>query len=600
MSTAERGSRDLLVRLVRPYRRRVVVAMALTLLENGLGIVTPLFVAAAIDVGVPTALAGDWTPLIWIITGYAVFGLLSAFTKYAFLRYSSRIAQTMLWDLRRLLFGRILGASQSFHDSYGSGPLVSRMSNDVDAVNDLLDMGLDGLFSALLSSVAMVVAMLWLDLPLGLVVLVCLTPIWPLVRWFRRWSRHNYRRVRTVKSTITGELMSTLDNMRAVKAFRVHDRAEAAVAAADREYLSAKAATGSVNGRFTGGVVLLGNLTLVLVVGVGAARISAGELPLGELAAFLMYLHRLFDPIDELASFANAYSAASTALEKVAELVRTPVGLPEAEHPVPLPAAPKEAIRLDSVRFRYHEHGPWVLDGMDLDLTPGRSVALVGPTGAGKSTIAKLLARFHDPGAGAVTIDGIDLRSVADRDLRRTVLLVPQEPFLFSGTVADNIGFGDPDADREAIVAAAKAVGAHDFVTALPDEYDTDLRRRGARLSAGQRQLVSLARAVLADPPVLILDEATAALDAEAEQAVRTATATVLNGRTSVVIAHRLSTIAEVDRVLVIDGGRVVGDGPFAQLATENRPFAALLSASAGTTRTLTGPAARTEQETAP
>ncbi|MBB5158811.1 ABC transporter ATP-binding protein [Saccharopolyspora phatthalungensis] len=606
MSTPERGSRDLLVRLVRPYRGRVAAAMTLALVENALGVITPLLIAAGIDIGLPAAHAGDWAPLAWIIAGYAGAGVLSALTKHAFLRYSGRIAQRMLLDLRRLLFGRILGSSQSFHESYGSGPLVSRMTNDIEALNDLLEMGLDGLFSALLSTVACVAAMLWLDLPLGLVVLACLAPMWPLVRWFLRWSRHNYRRVRAVKSTLTGELMSTLDNMRAVKSFRVQDRSESAVAAADREYLSAKSATGSVNGRFTGSVVLLGNLTLVLVIGIGAARIAAGMLPLGELAAFLLYVQRLFDPIDELASFANAYSSASTALEKVAELLRSPVSLPATDRPVPLPTVAGKTMRLNSVRFRYRREGPWVLDGLTLDLAPGHSVALVGPTGAGKSTIAKLLARFYDPDEGAVTMDGIDLRSVADPELRRAVVLVPQEPFLFSGTVADNIGFGDPAADRDAIIRAARTVGAHEFIAALPEGYDTDLHRRGARLSAGQRQLVSLARVVLADPPVLILDEATAALDAAAERTVRAATATVLSGRTALVIAHRLSTVAETDRVVVLDGGRVVEDGPPAQLAAEDGRFAMLLrSASTGAADAtpLIAPRnepVRTEQETAP
>ena len=313
---------------------------------------------------------------------------------------------------------------------------------------------------------------------------------------------------------------------------------------------------------------LVGSVCVVATLLLGGLRVLHGSLTLGVLAAFVLYLRRFYDPLDELAMFANSYASSAAALEKISGLLdeRPAVGDPAA--PVKLPVPVRGELVFDGVRFSYG--GPAsILDPasslrilqLDLVIPAGQTVALVGATGAGKSTVAKLVARFYDPVAGTVRLDGVDLRSVADAELRRAVVMVTQESFLFAGSVADNIALGAPRASRSDVVAAARAVGADEFITALPDGYDTDVRKRGARLSAGQRQLVSFARALLADPAVLILDEATSSLDIPSEQAVQAALATVLAGRTALIIAHRLSTVLIADRVLVLADGKVIEDG---------------------------------------
>ncbi|MGH3902170.1 MAG: ABC transporter ATP-binding protein, partial [Pseudonocardiaceae bacterium] len=334
----------------------------------------------------------------------------------------------------------------------------------------------------------------------------------------------------------------------------------------------------SLIARFTSTIQLVGGASVAVILLLGGLRVLDGTLALGVLAAFVLYLGRFYDPLDELAMFANSYSSAAAALEKISGVLdeRSAVGDPI--QPVALPVPVRGEVVFDQVRFSYGG-GLEVLPQLDLIVPAGQTVALVGETGAGKSTVAKLLARFYDPVAGAVRLDGVDLRSVADADLRRAVVMVTQESFLFSGSVADNIALGSPWASRSDLVAAARAVGADEFITALPDGYDTDVRKRGARLSAGQRQLVSFARALLADPAVLVLDEATSSLDIPSERAVQAALATVLAGRTALIIAHRLSTVLVADRVLVLANGQVIEDGSPQQLITASGPFATLHAA---------------------
>jgi ATP-binding cassette subfamily B protein len=366
----------------------------------------------------------------------------------------------------------------------------------------------------------------------------------------------------------------------------------------------------SLIARFTSTIQLVASASVAAILLLGGLRVLDGTLALGVLAAFVLYLGRFYDPLDELAQFANAYSSAVAALEKISGVLDERPGVGDPVVPVALPVPVRGEVVFDQVRFSYGDPVPMldpasrssvpmldpasrssvsmldptsrssvVLPQLDLVVAAGQTVALVGATGAGKSTVAKLVARFYDPVAGAVRLDGVDLRSVADADLRRAVVMVTQESFLFSGSVADNITLGSPWASRSDMVAAARAVGADEFITALPDGYDTDVRKRGARLSAGQRQLVSFARALLADPAVLVLDEATSSLDIPSERAVQAALATVLAGRTALIIAHRLSTVLIADRVLVLSDGVVIEDGPPAQLITEAGAFATLHTA---------------------
>jgi ATP-binding cassette subfamily B protein len=358
------------------------------------------------------------------------------------------------------------------------------------------------------------------------------------------------------------QFVESMNGMRAVQAFRRQDRNETIMSGLNGRFRDANQRALVVLAKYTMIVRLVGNLSLAAVLAIGAVRVVNGGLELGVLTAFLLYLRRFYDPLDEVAMFANAYSAANAALEKISGLLEERPDVAEPVDPKPLPAAADgREVRFERVEFRYSADGPVVLPEFDLTIPAGQTVALVGATGAGKSTIAKLVARFYDPTKGDVLLSGVPLRSVADEDLRRSVVMVTQENFLFSGSVADNIGLGRLGASRAEIEAAAEAVGAAEFVEKLPEGYDTDVRKRGGRLSAGQRQLVAFARAFLADPSVLVLDEATASLDVPSERAVQRALETVLADRTALIIAHRLSTVLIADRVLVVDGGRIVEDG---------------------------------------
>jgi ABC-type multidrug transport system fused ATPase/permease subunit len=319
---------------------------------------------------------------------------------------------------------------------------------------------------------------------------------------------------------------------------------------------------------------MLGNLITVAVLGYGALRVMDGDLAVGVLVSFLLYLRRFFDPLQDIAMFYNSYQSAGAALEKLSGVLEERSSVPQPIHPQPLPDPPRGEVVFDGVRFGYG--GTVVLPQLDLTLPAGQTVALVGATGAGKSTLARLAARFYDPVEGQVRLDGVPLDRITDADLRRAVVMVTQESFLFSGSIADNITFGKPEATRAEVEAAARAIGADTFIRALPEGYDTDVRKRGGRLSAGQRQLVSFARAFLADPAVLVLDEATSSLDVPSEVLVQRALQTLLADRTALIIAHRLSTVEIADRVLVMDAGRVVEDGAPADLIAGTGRFADL------------------------
>jgi ATP-binding cassette subfamily B protein len=378
-----------------------------------------------------------------------------------------------------------------------------------------------------------------------------------------------------------------------VQAFRRERRNASIMDELNGRFADADTEALSLIARFTSTIQLVANASVAAILLLGGLRVLDGTLALGVLTAFVLYLGRFYDPLDELAMFANSYSSAAAALEKISGVLDERPAVGDPVQPVALPVPVRGEVVFDWVRFSYggpEAGGPKpildpasrssvVLPQLDLVVPAGQTVALVGATGAGKSTVAKLLARFYDPVAGAVRLDGVDLRSVADADLRRAVVMVTQESFLFSGSVADNIALGSPWASRSDVVTAARAVGADEFITALPDGYDTDVRKRGARLSAGQRQLVSLARALLADPAVLVLDEATSSLDIPSERAVQSALATVLAGRTALIIAHRLSTVLIADRVMVLSDGVVIEDGPPQHLATGTGPFATLHTA---------------------
>ncbi|UFQ18165.1 MULTISPECIES: ABC transporter ATP-binding protein [Streptomyces] len=575
------ATRALLRSLLSPLRGRVVLAAVLLLVQQAVVQAGPLLVAYAIDRGVPAVRADDYGPLTAVAVGYLLCAGASGALQYAFIVASARVNQDVLLDLRGRIFRHAQALSVDFHERYTSGRLISRSTTDVESLRELLSEGLQELITVLLSFVYISVMLLWLDLGLGALAVASFVPLYLLVRLYQRRAGVMYRNRSTAIAAVIVKFAETMNGIRPVRAFRRERVNDAEFAVLNRRHERSNGDAILEMARYVVGSRLVANIAVAGIVLWGAHRVADGGLALGVLAAAVLYLRRLYDPIDRLGMFLNSYQSAAASLEKVAGLLaQTPtVPEPDASAARELPASqsehPGREVRFDGVRFAYRTGGE-VLPRFDLTLPAGQTVAVVGSTGAGKSTLAKLLARFYDPTEGRVLLDGVDLRDLPVTELRRGVVMVTQEAFLFSGTVAENIAIGRPDATREEIEHAAKAIGAHDFITALPDGYDTDVRKRGGRISAGQRQLVAFARALLADPAVLILDEATSSLDIPGERAVQRAMHTVLRGRTAVVIAHRLSTVEIADRVLVMERGRVVEDGTPAELIDGTGSFADL------------------------
>ncbi|MFV0133537.1 ABC transporter ATP-binding protein [Streptomyces sp. HMX87] len=569
----------LLRSLLAPMKARVALTTLILLLQQAAVQAGPLLVAYAIDHAVPAFRDRDHGPLIAVGAGYLLCALAGGGLQYAFITASARVNQDVLLDLRGRIFRHAQALSVDFHERYTSGRLISRSTTDVESLRELLDEGLQELVTVVLSFVYIAALLLWLDLGLGGVAVASFVPLYGLVRLYRRRAGRVYRQRSTAIAAVIVRFVETMNGIRPVRAFRreaVND-ADFAVLNGRHERTNGDALLEMA--RYVVGSRLVANTTVAGIVLWGAYRVADGTLALGVLAAAVLYLRRLYDPIDRLGMFLNSAQSAGASLEKIAGLLAQTPSVPEPSAPKEMPPPEsehpgREAV-FDGVSFGYRTGGE-VLPRFDLTIPAGQTVAVVGSTGAGKSTLAKLLARFYDPSTGRVLLDGTDLRDLAVPELRRGVVMVTQEAFLFSGTVADNIAIGRPEATREEIEQAAEAIGAHDFITALPDGYDTDVRKRGGRISAGQRQLVAFARALLADPAVLILDEATSSLDIPGERAVQRAMTTVLKGRTAVVIAHRLSTVEIADRVLVMERGRIVEDGSPAELIAGTGRFADL------------------------
>ncbi|GAA1667918.1 ABC transporter ATP-binding protein [Streptomyces yatensis] len=573
------ASLALLRSLLSPRRRRVWLAAVLLLLQQAAVQAGPLLVAYAIDHAVPALRDGAHGPLIAVGAVYLGCALASGALQYAFIRFSARIGQDVLLDLRGRIFRHAQALSVDFHERYTSGRLISRATTDVESLRELLSEGLEELLGVALSVVYISITLLYLDWGLGGAAVLSFWPLYLLIRSFQRRSMRVYRKRSTAIAAVIVTFTETMNGIRPVQAFRRERANDTRFRELNHRHERANGDAILEMARYVVSSRLVANAAVAALVLWGAYRVASGSLALGVLAAAALYLRRLYDPIDRLGMFLNSYQSAAASLEKIAGLLAQRPSVPEPADPKPLPPRPAKTpgreVVFDGVRFAYRTGGE-VLPRFDLTLPAGQTLAVVGATGAGKSTLAKLLARFYDPSDGRVLLDGVDLRDLAMPELRRGVVMVTQEAFLFSGTIAENIAIGRPDATRAEIEQAAKAIGAHDFIAALPDGYDTDVRKRGGRISAGQRQLVAFARALLADPSVLILDEATSSLDIPGEQAVQRAMDTVLRGRTAVVIAHRLSTVETADRVLVMADGRIVEDGPPDRLIAGEGRFAAL------------------------
>ncbi|UOX99836.1 ABC transporter ATP-binding protein [Blastococcus sp. PRF04-17] len=551
-------SRRLLGELIAPHRRSLWGLLLTITVQNLAWLAGPFLIGVGIDVAVPALVDGDVRPLVWITVAMLGAAVLDTVLRFVFLTWSGRVGQAVLLTLRRRVFRHVQRLPLAFHERYTSGKTISRLTSDIEALAELLDEGLDNLVTAMFSVVTIGVVLVVLDPPLGVVALLGFPVLFWVARWFQRNSTKAYRRTRETVAALIVQFTETFGGIRAVQAFRREPRNDELHAVLNEDNRRAHDRAFWLIAVFVPAVTLIGNLVTVAVLTYGALRVMDGDLAVGVLVSFLLYLRRFFDPLQDVAMFYNSYQSATAALEKLSGVLEERPTVAEPSDPVPLPAARGEVV-LDGVRFGYTDRT--VLPHLDVTIPAGQTVALVGATGAGKSTLARLAARFYDPQDGAVRLDGVPLDRLADEDLRRAVVMVTQESFLFSGSIADNIAFGRPGATREEIEASARAIGADDFITALPEGYDTDVSKRGGRLSAGQRQLVSFARAFLADPAVLILDEATSSLDVPSERLVQRALRTLLADRTALIIAHRLSTVEIADRVLVMDDGRIVEDG---------------------------------------
>jgi ABC-type multidrug transport system fused ATPase/permease subunit len=553
-------SRRLLGSLLRPHTKTLLAVLAIVLLENAARLAIPWLVKEGIDRGIPPMLEGGSSDtLVLIVAVVGVMVVVQAVTRMGFLVLTGRVGQQILLELRRRLFRHFQKLSTAFHDRYTSGRVIARSTSDIDAIEEMMDSGFDGLVTAMLTMVGTAVLLLVLDLQLGLVALLAFPFLIWLTAWFRTASAVAYRRTRETVAAVIVHFVETMTGIRAVQGFRREPRNEEIFAEVSDDYRRANERAFRLVGLFMPGIKLIGNVTIALVLLYGSYRVLDEEITIGVLAAFLIYLRQFFEPMQEISQFYNTFQSASAALEKLSGVLEEEPDVREPPDPVALPEA-RGDVRMDAVTFSYVEGRP-VLPGLDLSIPAGETIALVGTTGAGKTTIAKLVSRFYDPTSGRVTLDGVDLRDLDDQTLRRHIVMVTQENFLFAGSVADNIRLGRPGASDRLVREAAEAIGAHTFIERLPQGYDTPVKSRGGRLSAGQRQLIAFARAFLADPAVLILDEATSSLDVPSERLVQRALRTILRERTAIIIAHRLSTVEIADRVLVLEHGEVVEEG---------------------------------------
>lgn len=570
-------SRRLLGTLLRPLRPRLIAAIALVLVSTGFRVAGPALIALGIDWAIPRALVSDFSPMWLVVFLYLSAAILTAILTYFFLMLTAKLSQAMLFDLRNRMFVHTQKLSVEFHERYTAGRVIARQTSDLESIGELLGGGLNELVVGGMFMVFTAGALLLIDPTSFLVLFGAFLPLALLTRWFQVKTNKGYRKQKVASSRLIQYFVETMTGIRAVKAFRKEKRNEEHFGGLVEDYRKHNAHLIQLFGIYDPGLIMIGNATVAAVLLVGGFRVLEGDLGIGVLTAAILYAKRFFDPMEEIAIFYNSYQSAASALEKISGVLEEEPTVPEAENPVELENA-KGKVEFEEVTFQYSS-GPVVLHPFSLEIPAGQTIALVGTTGAGKSTLAKLISRFYDPSQGVVKLDGVDLRQISNRDLRREVVMVTQEAYLFSGSVAENIQLGRPGATMDEVMEAAKAVGAHEFILSLPDGYDTDVNKRGGRVSSGQRQLISFARAFLANPAVLILDEATSSLDIPSERLVQQGLKTLLKGRTAVIIAHRLSTVTIADRVLVMEHGEIIEDDAPMKLAAGQGKFAKLYSA---------------------
>jgi ATP-binding cassette subfamily B protein len=566
-----------MIGLLGPYRRRVILMFTALILETGAALAPPYLLGKAIDSGIS---AGDVSTLDWIVVAFVFATVLYAVATYWETYLVGWIGTRALQDLRERIFTHLQSMSIGFFTRRSPGVLISRMTNDVEALNQLVTNGLVTIFSSTLTLVGIVVIMLFLDVKLALITFVTFPLLAVASVVFRIVSAGTYRATRERIAAVTAYLQETLSGVRVVRSFGQEPRHLAAMTDLNEQNRDVNMKTVYLNASYFPAVELLAAVGTAVILLYGGSQAIDGALEVGVVVAFVGYLTRFFEPIQELSQLYTTYQQGMAALDKIFDLLDTPPDMVDAPGAID-PGTLRGEIELDGVWFSYAEgdeptDDAWALRDVDLHVPPGQTLALVGATGAGKSTFAKLVARFYDPQQGTVRADGHDLRGVQQRALRRQLGIVPQEGFLFSGSVRENVAFGRPEASQEEIEAAIAAVGATDFVAALPSGLDTEVGERGIQLSAGQRQLVAFARALLAEPRILILDEATSNVDVRTEKTIERGLERLLHGRTAIVIAHRLSTIRRAGKIVVLENGQIAEQGTHDELITTNGPYAKL------------------------
>jgi ATP-binding cassette subfamily B protein len=565
--------------LLHPYRARVIVAFVSLVLATAASLAPPYLAKLAIDEGITP---GDLGALNMIVAAFVGAALLYWGATYLQTYLVGWVGQRALQDLRLRIFTHLQRQSIGFFSRRKTGVLISRLTNDVQALDQLVTDGIVTLFSSTLTLVGTVVILLLLDVELAVVVFVSTFPLLALGSVaFRYFSAGAYRAVREKIANVTAYLQETLSGVRIVRAFGQEPRHVERFAELNEEHRAVNYRTVQLNATYFPGVELLSSVGTAVILLYGGYQAVDGQITIGVLVAFVGYLQSFFDPIQQLSNLYVTYQQGVAAIDKIFDLLETEPDMQDSPGAHDL-ATIRGDVEFDHVWFCYGDPDDaevktaWALRDVTLGVGAGETLALVGETGAGKSTLAKLVARFYDPQRGVVRVDGTDLRDVTQASLRRQLGIVPQEGFLFAGTVRENIEFGRPGASELELVGAAKAVGAHEFIKAMPEGYDTEVGERGSRLSAGQRQLVALARALIADPRILVLDEATANVDVHAEAAIEQGLRKLLAGRTSIVIAHRLSTVMNADRIAVLEGGEVVETGSHDELIEAGGAYARL------------------------
>jgi ABC-type multidrug transport system fused ATPase/permease subunit len=549
-----------LYRLARPYRARTMIALASLIGATVVSLAPPYLVGRTVD----EVRNGKTSILVWLVAAFVLSGALGIAFSYAQTYFTGWTGERMLADLRNHLFRHLQRLSLGFYERNRAGVIISRLSNDVEALDQLVTDGVTSLVQNALTLVGTAVVLFFLDWRLALATLTVIPVVSVATAWFRKRSGRAYRAVRETIGAVTATLAEDIAGMRVLQSFTRETAAKENFRQVSDTYRISNMQTVVLSGIYFPVLDFLSSAATAVVLGYGGWLVWHHEASIGTLVAFLGYLANFFDPVQQLSQLYNTFLSAVAALDKITDLLDEEPDVVDAEAAIALGSIAGH-VRYDDVHFAYGR-GSEVLHGISLDIPAGTTVALVGHTGAGKSTIVKLLARFYDPTSGAITIDGADLRNVTQESLRRQLGIVPQEGFLFAGTPAENIAFARPEASRAEIEAAATAIGADEFIRQLEDGYDTQLGERGSRLSLGQRQLVAFARALLADPRILILDEATSSVDIGTERKIEIALRRLLHDRTAFIIAHRLSTIREADLIVVLENGLVIEQGTHDEL----------------------------------